>query len=438
MIIDHNLPEYRQRWQTKGANRFNGAFFYSKEIVKFIIPNVKTDRSWITINTLGYGANHAILFVHNNLEPERYNWTKKYEDIIFVCSLKSTCEKVKHLGKTIYLPLSIDTEDVKKYRCEKDKDTAFAGRPDKRALGVIPYNCDCLMNLPRTQMLRAMARYRRIYGVGRIALEAKCLGCEVLPYDKRFQDPSIWKVLDSRDAAKILQKELDKIDKGKNLPPIGTKHPKYIEKRNKLHSGKFNGAYYYSKEIIKNIIPNVKTDRPWDTLGMRAVGSYNRAIVFIHHNKDMDRVYNWLKGYDDLVLVVSSPYTLNWAKQAGYKAIYLPLSIDTEYVSKFKTEKTKDTCYCGNIWSFRREEIERTIPAGVDFQPKEISRDRLLKFMAPYKKVYAIGRCALEAKCLGAELLQCYEKFDIDHWQVLDNKDAAKILQKELDKIDGK
>lgn len=212
MIIDHNFPEYRKRWQTKGANRFNGAFFYSKEIVKLIIPNVETDRNWITINTLGYGLDHSIIFVHNNLEPERYNWTKKYKDIIFVCSLESTCKKIARLGKTIYLPLSIDTKDVMKYRCEKDKEVAFAGRPSKRTLGKIPLNCDYLMNIPRAQMLRAMARYRKIYGVGRIALEAKCLGCEVLPYDYRFPDPSIWKVLDSRDAAKILQKKLEMID----------------------------------------------------------------------------------------------------------------------------------------------------------------------------------------------------------------------------------
>lgn len=212
MIIDHDDPEYRLRWQSKGANRFNGAFFYSKEIVKLIIPNVKTDRNWITINTLGKGCDHSILFVHNNLEPKRYDWVKRYKDVILVCGVESTCKKVAHLGKTIYLPLSIDTEDVKKYRCEKDREVAFAGRPDKRALGNVPFNCDYLMNLPRTRMLKAMARYRRIYGVGRIAIEAKCLGCEVLPYDRRYPNPDVWKVLDSRDAAKILQKELDKID----------------------------------------------------------------------------------------------------------------------------------------------------------------------------------------------------------------------------------
>lgn len=219
---------------------------------------------------------------------------------------------------------------------------------------------------------------------------------------------------------------------------IGTDNPKYIEKRKKLRAGQFNGAYYYSEEIVNNIIPRVKTNRPWDTLGMRDVGTYDSGIVFIHHNINMDKTYEWLKDYDDLVLVVSSPYTYDWAVSAGYKAIHLPLSIDTEYVKQFKTEKTKDTCFCGNIWSFRKDEIEETIPDWVDFQPRNICREELLKFMAPYKKVYAIGRCALEAQCLGAELLQCYKKFDVSHWKLLDNKDAAKILQKELDKIDGR
>lgn len=219
---------------------------------------------------------------------------------------------------------------------------------------------------------------------------------------------------------------------------IGADHPKYIERRSKLKTGQYNGAYYYSQEIVNNIIPHVATHRPWDTLGMKGVGTYDGAIVFIHHNINMDKVYSWLKEYKDLVLIVSSPYTLEWAEENGYKAIYVPLSIDTEYVRKFKTKKTKDTCFCGNIWSFRKDEISETIPEGVDFQPKNICREELLKFMAPYKKVYAIGRCALEAKCLGAELLQCYKKFDVEHWELLDNREAAKILQLELDRIDKK
>lgn len=209
MIIDHDHPTYRAAWLNSGLNRYNGAFFYSKEIVKYIIPNVKTERNWLTINTHGVGADHCIVFIHNNKHPENYNWLKRYKDLILVCGVPETCEKVAHLGKTIYLPLSVDVADVKRYERPKTKETAFAGRLEK-AKGLT--GIDMLAGLPRTKLLPAMAEYRNIYAVGRTAIEAKILGCKVLPYDQRFPDPSVWKVLDCRDAAKILQEELDKID----------------------------------------------------------------------------------------------------------------------------------------------------------------------------------------------------------------------------------
>ena len=209
MIIDHNHPSYRATWQNAGLNRFNGAFFYSKEIVKFIIPNVETDRNWLTINTHGIGENHSIVFIHNNKHPENYRWLKKFDDLILVCGIPETCEKVAHLGRAIYLPLSVDTIDVASYKRPKTKGIAFAGRLEK-GKGLV--NVDMLSGLPRTKLLAAMAEYREIYAVGRTAIEAKILGCKVLPYDPRFPDPSIWKILDCRDAAKILQKELNKID----------------------------------------------------------------------------------------------------------------------------------------------------------------------------------------------------------------------------------
>lgn len=43
---------------------------------------------------------------------------------------------------------------------------------------------------------------------------------------------------------------------------IDHNNPLYVKKRNSLINGnKYNGAYYYSREIVKNIIPLVKTDR---------------------------------------------------------------------------------------------------------------------------------------------------------------------------------
>lgn len=438
MNVTHEHPIYAERRAMMPSGRYNGAYYYSKEIVDNIIPRVKTGRNWITINQPGYAADHSIVFIHNNLNPSHYEWLKRYNDLVLVVGVPETASKVAHLGKTIYLPLSVDVAFVERFRRPKDKDTCYVGRGQK--LKGQSLDADYVCDLPREEILKTLARYEKAYAVGRCAIEAKILGCEILPYDPRFPDPSIWKIIDNAEAAAILQRELDKIDgcegQRKRIV-IDTTHPTFVRKNERLKKGKFNGAYYYSQEIVKNIIPYVKTRRAWDTLTMRAIGTVDGAICFLHQCIEMDKAYDWLKDYKDLVLVVSSPYVYDWAVENGYKAIYLPLSIDIEYVKQFKKKhRTKDTCFCGNIWKFREQEIAETIPDSVDFQPPDISREDLLKFMSDYKYVYAIGRCALEAQALGAKILQCYKKFPVEHWKLLDNKEAAEILQRELDKID--
>lgn len=220
---------------------------------------------------------------------------------------------------------------------------------------------------------------------------------------------------------------------------IDTTDPNYAVYRKMFHlggSGAHNGAYYYSQEIVKNIIPNVETDRPWDTLGMKFLHTADHAIVFIHHNINHDRVYSWLRKYRDLVLICSTPATYEWAKTViGCHAVYLHLSVDVNYVKQFLLPKTKDTCYMGNRWLFKRK-YEAKIPPSVDFPHPNLPREELLKWVAQYRNVYAIGRCAIEAKILGAEILPFYDPYpDPSFWRVIDNKDAAKILQTELDKL---
>lgn len=211
MIIDHTHPRYRMTWNLCGINKYNGAYYYSKEIVERMIPNVKTDRNWITVNIQNVGCDHSIFFVHNNLHPEAYYWLRKYKDIILVCGLPETAEKMKDIGKTIYLPLSINVAEVEKYKAEKTEGTAYAGRPGKRNNRFLGIGVDYLEGIPREALLGKMARYRKIYAVGRTAIEAKALGCEILPYDDRFPDPSIWQVIDNLEAARMLQEELDKL-----------------------------------------------------------------------------------------------------------------------------------------------------------------------------------------------------------------------------------
>lgn len=208
--------------------------------------------------------------------------------------------------------------------------------------------------------------------------------------------------------------------------------------RKAFSQGRHNGAYYYAKEIEENIVPLVKTDRNWDLLGMKFTQHYAHSIVFLHHNLNFDSTYKWLKRYDDQILVASSWTAYAAAQDAGHKVIFLPLSVDVSFVEQFKTKKTKDACYAGNRWKFKDDDIKKYVPDGVDFQEVDLPREELLKFIAPYKKCYAIGRCAIEARALGCKIMKCDSRYEPDDFPILDNRDAAEILQRELDKIDSK
>ena len=218
MILDHTEPNYvKKRNSLVEGNKFNGAYYYSREIVKNIIPNVKTDRNWITVRLADTPIpEHSIVFIHNNRNPNYYEFLRKYKDLILVCGLERTVENMQYFGKAIYLPLSIDVSYVKRFRVEeKTKEMAFAGRLikiSKMYHAPVPKECDILTNMPQHRLLQAMADYKKVYCTGRTALQAKVLGCEIGVHDPNFPDPRIWKVIDNRDAAKMLQDILNEID----------------------------------------------------------------------------------------------------------------------------------------------------------------------------------------------------------------------------------
>lgn len=213
-IIDHTDRDYEKKWRSHGLQRYNGAYYYSTEIVKNIIPYIHTDRNWVTIQVVGKCFDHSIVFIHNNKNPERYSWLKRYKDLILVCGVPETCKKVAKFGTPIYLPLSVDVKEIRKHIHPKVNKRAFAGRKPKRQNMKFLPGTDYIEGLPRDLFLDKMSEYEEIYAVGRAAIEARVLRCKVLSYDPRYPDPSIWKVLDNSVAAKILQARLDEIDGG--------------------------------------------------------------------------------------------------------------------------------------------------------------------------------------------------------------------------------
>lgn len=218
MIIDHNHPKYKAvRNRMRNGNQYNGAYYYSIEIVKHIIPHVKTDRNWVTIRLKDQPIpDHSIVFIHNNRNPNYYEYLKRYNDLILVCGLEKTVENMQYYGKAIYLPLSVNVKQVQRYRVkEKTKEMAFAGRMIKISPmyhAPVPKECDILTNMPQYRLLREMAQYRKVYCTGRTAIQAKILGCEIGVHDPNFPDPYFWKILDNKDAAFQLQFMIDEID----------------------------------------------------------------------------------------------------------------------------------------------------------------------------------------------------------------------------------
>ena len=209
MIFSHESSEYRDNVKNKN----HGAFFYSEEICKYFIPNIETDRNWVTVGYEGKCFDHSIVFAHSNLYPYIYEYLDPFDDLVLVCSWYQQIDAVKQWGKPVFLPMSVDVEYVEQFKREKDRDICFAGRMEKCTdeLRFTP-GLDFIAEVDRVTFLTELARYRRVYAIDRVAIEAKILGCEVLPYDRRFPDPDFWQVIDSRDAARMLQGILDEID----------------------------------------------------------------------------------------------------------------------------------------------------------------------------------------------------------------------------------
>ena len=213
MIIDHTHPVYSKKRLAKPDSKYNGAYYYSKEIVKNIIPNVKTDRSWVTVRLPEvHTPDHSIVFIHNNRNPNYYEYLKDVKDCIMVCSQPHTAANLSFFGTTVYLPLSVDVKSVEKYKKKnKTKEMCFAGRRCKITKHV-PSTADILTDMPQGELIKAMSDYKTVYAVGRTAIQARILGCKIGVYDNMYPDPTIWDVIDNKEAAIMLQKILDEID----------------------------------------------------------------------------------------------------------------------------------------------------------------------------------------------------------------------------------
>lgn len=220
---------------------------------------------------------------------------------------------------------------------------------------------------------------------------------------------------------------------------IGTDNQQYQRARGNLGSAKFNGLYYYAKNIERFIIPRVNTWRTWNTVGIKACGGEDNMIFFVHNNLDA-RKYIWLKKYQNCLLVCGTRHMVGPMAQYGIST-YLPLSIDIKSTKRFGlgTKKDQDACYMGNPWKFRDKDVAKYVPPWVH-RFGQMPREQLLPIVAHYRTVYAMGLCAVEAQALGCEVKQCWWRYPEPEkdFPLFDCADAAKLLQKAVDLLDAK
>lgn len=212
MIFSH----LNQEWIDTHVGINNGAYWYSKEIYENILPKIKTDRNWILINVNNCCADHSIVFIHNNAHPESYWWLDNYDDLILVCSQVKTLKAMIEMFPrfhSVLLPLSIDTKYVKKFKVkQKTKEIGYYGRKVKCPPSImINDKIEKIYSKDREYCLKEVAKFKTVYAIGRCALEAKCLGCEVLSHEGEYVNTK-FDLLDNKEVIPMLQRFITEID----------------------------------------------------------------------------------------------------------------------------------------------------------------------------------------------------------------------------------
>lgn len=212
-IISHLSPE----WINLQIPHQNGAYWYSKELLERIVPNIKTSRNWVLINAEHACMNHSIVFIHNNAHPERYEWLAPFKDLVLVCSTIKTLNRIIEMfpkQHSIFIPLSIDVDYISKFKVErKTKGTCYYGRLEKCPEKMM--NDESIIKIgngERDSLLKEVAKYKTVYAIGRCALEALALGCKVLPHKGEYEDVN-FTLTDNKEIIPELQRLLNEIDR---------------------------------------------------------------------------------------------------------------------------------------------------------------------------------------------------------------------------------
>lgn len=207
-LFDHTTSSWLRR-----TNSINGAITYSKDIIKHQLPKWQSILGHNDLLStapppdtfdLPSNINNAIIYLHtwpldDNIIEFKSRYRVPAKNVIYITAYKEYCKTLKQYGyNAVYIPMSIDTEQVQQYAQVKDKHgIVYYGNITSaklktyrkvqevcRSLGVrldtVSYGVYRGRAVTQEQALEYISRYTYGIGVGRCALEMQALGLKVL------------------------------------------------------------------------------------------------------------------------------------------------------------------------------------------------------------------------------------------------------------------
>lgn len=179
IVYDHEYPSWRDRYNRLG--RTNGAYTYSRDIVKWHLPIWKdilgpND----SISTCGKVSGSTVQYIH-----ERSHGDLSKETKLFVTTYKDIADALGDRG--LWIPNTIDASALPAHK--PTKDWVYYGNiiGDKRKafdrLRVTGFDTVSGVKDQREALSR-VSQYRYGIGVGRCALEMMEMGLKVMIYGK--------------------------------------------------------------------------------------------------------------------------------------------------------------------------------------------------------------------------------------------------------------
>jgi hypothetical protein len=212
-LFDHTTTTWRQQ-----DKLINGAVTYSTDIVKFQVPEweqtlgphdlLSTAPPPCTIN-LPAKINTAVIYLHSwPMVSDFWTFQSRFaipaKNVVYITAYRKYCQILKAYGyKAVYIPMTIDTEDIKQYIVPKShegfiyygnvmqvKQTTY--RKIKAACKALNIHLDTLSHnlyngvpVSHEQALSIVSSYNYGIGVGRCALEMMALNVKTFIAGRR-------------------------------------------------------------------------------------------------------------------------------------------------------------------------------------------------------------------------------------------------------------